>query len=86
MEVNKRLALANRPLVEAEKARDKLVRSIRLAGVGGDVKEVFDELPVVLTEMQKEYGSLAPLTADEFYKLTTDGATARELSSEDIVD
>ena len=86
LEVSRRLALANGPLVEAEKARDKLVRSIRLAGVGGDVKAVFDELPVLLEEMQKEYGSLDPLTADEFYELTTDGATARELPNEDTVD
>lgn len=69
-EVNRRLAIANTPLTEVRDVRDSLLRSIKLAGVGGDVKSTFDALPGLLKELSGKYGDLDPLTADEFHQLT----------------
>lgn len=63
--VEKKLTEINAPLREVAAVKESLLRQIRLAGVGQEIKSTFDGLPSLIADLTEKFGSLPAVTDRE---------------------
>lgn len=80
-EVKKRMKLLNAPLTEVEANRESVLRTIRLAGVGQEIKSTFEAMPSIITDLTEKFANLPAIT-DEDIKALKDP----DVTDADIID
>lgn len=68
-EVAERMDAVNEPLTEAITTRGRLIREIKLSGIGEDIKTTFDALPGILKDLAEKFADLPELTNGELLRL-----------------
>ena len=70
-EVEKRLTELNAPLQEVTANKESILRQIRLAGVGQEIKSTFEGLPEVIRELSERFANLPAISETDIKALTS---------------
>lgn len=83
-EVSERMDAVNGPLTEAISTRKRLIREIKLSGIGADIKATFEAMPSIIQDLSERFSDLPELTNGELLKLGIMSSEALEVEGEEV--